>query len=44
MTAETRLPDLEAIAPVAVVPKPFDLEALLPGVERWVRAHPPPPA
>lgn len=44
MTAEARPKGLDEIAPAHVVPKPFDLEELLPVVERWVQAHPPLPA
>jgi CheY-like chemotaxis protein len=44
MTAERRPAALAAIAPAAVVPKPFDLEQLLPLVAHWVGAHPPPPS
>jgi len=40
MTAEARPGPLDAIKPVQVVRKPFDLEHLLPNVEHWVRAHP----
>ena len=43
MTAEVRPGDLDEIAPVQVVAKPFDLEQLLPIVERWVQAHTPTP-
>ncbi len=41
MTAERRLEALDAINPVHIAPKPFDLEELLPIVEHWVAAHPP---
>ena len=42
VTAEARANELDAIAPVQVVPKPFDLEHLVSVVNRWVRAHRPP--
>lgn len=43
MTAEVQPGDLGAIAPVHVVRKPFDLDALLPIVEHWVHQHTPTP-
>jgi two-component system, chemotaxis family, chemotaxis protein CheY len=43
MTAEAQPGDLGAIAPVQVVRKPFDLDALLPIVEQWVHEHTPTP-
>jgi two-component system chemotaxis response regulator CheY len=43
MTAEPLTGSLDAINPVHVVRKPFDLEQFLPIVERWVAAHPPRP-
>lgn len=39
MTAEGREEDIAAIAPSALVRKPFDLEQLLRIVERWVGTH-----
>lgn len=39
MTAEARPAELDAIAPVQLVPKPFELEELLPIVAQWVHAH-----
>lgn len=41
MTAEPREDELAAIAPAAVLRKPFDLEEALAAVDRWVRAHVP---
>ena len=41
VTAEARANELDEIAPVQVVPKPFDLEYLISVVDRWVRAHRP---
>lgn len=42
MTAEPIVVgSLNEIKPVHVARKPFDLEQLLPSVERWVLAHPP---
>lgn len=44
LTAEPAPGPLDEIRPVHVAAKPFDLEALLPVVERWVLAHVPRPA
>jgi len=41
MTAEPREAELTALAPAAVLPKPFDLDEVVAVVERWVRAHTP---
>jgi CheY-like chemotaxis protein len=43
MTAESQPGDLGTIAPVQIVRKPFDLDALLPIVEQWVSEHAPAP-
>jgi CheY-like chemotaxis protein len=39
MTAERRRDEIAEIAPVEVVLKPFDTEALLLTVEHWVQVH-----
>ena len=41
MTAEHGPGPLDDIQPVHIAAKPFDLEELLPVVERWVLAHAP---
>jgi CheY-like chemotaxis protein len=41
LTAEPAPGSLDDIQPVHVAAKPFDLEELLPVVERWVLAHAP---
>ena len=43
MTAETPIGSLNEISPVHIVRKPFDLEHILPIVDRWVEEHPPRP-
>ena len=39
MTAERRRDEIAEIGPVEVILKPFDTEALLLTVERWVQGH-----
>lgn len=41
MTAEFQPGELEEVAPVQIIPKPFDLEEILPVVEQWVQVHTP---
>jgi len=41
VTSEYNNPRLSELGAVAIIPKPFDLEALLATVARWVQAHRP---